>query len=277
LEELMNLWVLGSGSSGNAVLVETNRCRILVDAGFAPRVLKRRLAVAGVAPESIEAVVVTHEHTDHMKGVAAAAKKWGWTIVSTAGTRMMCPDWAGLPAILTPRKSSVTIGDFFLETVPVSHDATEPIAVIVTSIADGARAGIVYDLGHVSETISRALDRLDLLVMEANHDEGMLRAGPYPPSVQKRIGGNFGHLSNRVAAQTVSQSVHSGLNNIVLAHLSEKCNTPRTALGTVGDALRKSRFRGRLTASSQDHVVGPFSAGASRAASSAPVQLALGI
>ena len=85
----MNLWVLGSGSSGNAVLVETGRSRILIDAGFAPRVLKRRLAVAGVAPESIDAVVVTHEHNDHAKGVAAAARKWGWTIVSTAGTRMM--------------------------------------------------------------------------------------------------------------------------------------------------------------------------------------------
>jgi phosphoribosyl 1,2-cyclic phosphodiesterase len=273
----MNLWVLGSGSSGNSVLVETERSRILVDAGFPPRVLKRRLAVAGVAPESIEAVVVTHEHTDHMRGVAAAAKKWGWTIVSTAGPRMMCPDWTGLRAIMTPGKSSVTIGDFYLETVPVSHDANEPIAVIVTSTADGSRAGIVYDLGHVPESVLRALDKLDILVMEANHDEAMLRAGPYPPSVQRRIGGHLGHLSNRVAAHAVSQSIHSGLNNIVLAHLSEKCNTPRTALTTVGDALRRARFRGRLTASSQDNVVGPFRAGSSALATTAPVQLALGI
>ena len=267
----MKLWVLGSGSSGNAVLIQTEQSRILVDAGFAPRVLKQRLAVAGVAPESIEAVVVTHEHTDHMKGVAAAAKKWGWTIVSTAGTRMMCPGWAGLRAILTPRKSSVVIGDFHVETVPVSHDANEPIAVIVTSIAEGSRAGIIYDLGHVTETVSRALDKLDLLVIEANHDEGMLRTGPYPPSLQRRISGAFGHLSNRVAAKTASNSIHSGLNNIVLAHLSEKCNNPRTALGTVGDALRKAGFRGRLTASSQDRVVGPFCAGAASASADAPL------
>ena len=273
----MNLWVLGSGSSGNAVLVETGRSRILIDAGFAPRVMKRRLAVAGVAPESIDAVVVTHEHNDHAKGVAAAARKWGWTIVSTAGTRMMCPDWAGLRSILTPRKSTVTIGDFYLETVPVSHDANEPIGVIVTSLGEGVRAGIIYDLGHVTESVSRALDKLDILVLEANHDEAMLRAGPYPPSVQKRISGNFGHLSNRVAAKTASQSIHIGLNNIVLAHLSEKCNDPRTALNTVGAALRKAGFKGRLTASSQDRVVGPFTAGASGAAASAPVQLALGI
>src|SRR3954462_5324378 len=222
----MKLWILGSGSSGNSVLIETERSRILVDAGFSPRVLKQRLAHAGVSPESIEAVVVTHEHTDHIKGVAAAARKWGWTIVSTAGTRMMCPDWSQLRTILTPRKSSVVVGDFHLETVPVSPDANEPIAVIVTSIAEGARAGIVYDLGHASESVSRALDKLDVLVIEANHDEGMLRTGPYPPSLQRRISGNFGHLSNRAAGQTASQTIHSGLRNIVLAHLSEKCNSP---------------------------------------------------
>jgi phosphoribosyl 1,2-cyclic phosphodiesterase len=273
----MKLWVLGSGSSGNSILLETAQSRILVDAGFSPRVLKQRLAVAGVNPESIDAVVVTHEHTDHIKGVASAARKWGWTIVSTAGTRMMCPEWTELKTILTPRKSTVTVGDFHLETVPVSHDANEPIAVIVTSIPEGARAGIVYDLGHVTETISRALDKLDILVIEANHDEGMLRTGPYPPSLQARIRGKFGHLSNTDAARLAGHSIHSGLNNIVLAHLSEQNNTPRTALGTVGDSLRRARFKGRLTAASQDTVVGPISIGAAAAALHAPVQLALGL
>ncbi|MFN2636306.1 MAG: MBL fold metallo-hydrolase [Gemmatimonadaceae bacterium] len=272
----MNLWVLGSGSNGNAVLVETARSRILIDAGFTPRTLKHRLAAAGVTPHSIEAVVVTHEHHDHMKGVAAAAQKWGWTIVSTAGTRMMCPEWSGLKTILTPRKSTISIGDFYLETVPVSHDANEPIGVIVTSIGEGARAGIIYDLGHVPESVARTLDKLDILMIEANHDEGMLRAGPYPPVVQARIGGKFGHLSNRAAAQTASQAIHSGLNNIVLAHLSENCNHPRTALATVGEALRRARFKGRLTAAAQDRVVGPFTIGAS-SLSSQPLQLALGI
>jgi phosphoribosyl 1,2-cyclic phosphodiesterase len=273
----MRLWILGSGSSGNAVLIETARSRILVDAGFAPRVLKQRLAVAGVSPESIEAVVVTHEHTDHIKGVASAARKWGWTVVCTAGTRMMCPEWAKLRTILTPRKSSVVVGDFHLETVPISHDANEPIAVIVTSVGEGARAGIVYDLGYVTESVLRALDKLDVLVIEANHDEGMLRAGPYPPSLQARIRGRFGHLSNRDAAHAATQSIHSGLNNIVLAHLSEKNNNPRTALGTVGDSLRRARFRGRLTAAAQDRVVGPICVEAGTASSSAPIQLALGI
>ena len=226
-------------------------------------------------PESIDGRGA-HEPYDHAKGVAAAAGR-GWTIVSTAGTRMMCPEWAGLRAILTPRKSTVVVGDFYLETVPVSHDANEPIGVIVTSLGEGARAGIIYDLGQVTESVSRALDKLDILVLEANHDEGMLRAGPYPPSVQQRIRGKFGHLSNRVAAQAASQSIHTGLNNIVLAHLSEQCNHPRTALNTVGDALRRARFKGRLTAASQSKVLGPFSAGSTTGVVSAPVQLALGI
>ena len=272
----MRLWVLGSGSNGNAVLVETERSRILVDAGFSPRELKKRLGIAGFAPESIDALVVTHEHTDHVKGAAAAARKWGWTIVSTAGTRMMCPDWTEVRTILTPRKSEVTIGDFRLETVPVYHDATEPIGVIVTSLGEGSRAGIIYDLGHVTETIYRALDKVDVLVIEANHDEGMLRAGRYPPSLQARIRSKFGHLSNSAAAQTALQCIHSGLNNIVLAHLSQENNTPRIAMSTVGDSLRRGRFKGRLTAASQDKVVGPITVGAS-AISGAPVQLALGI
>lgn len=272
----MKLWVLGSGSSGNAILLEAAGSRILVDAGFPPRILKRRLAVAGVAPESIEAVVVTHEHHDHAKGVAAAAQRWGWTIVSTAGTRMMCPEWTGLNMILTPRKSTVEVGAFRVETVPVAHDANEPIGLIVTCLADGTRAGIMYDLGYVSESVLHAMDRVDVLVLEANHDEGMLRAGPYPASLQRRISGKFGHLSNRVAGETAAQCMHAGLNNIVLAHLSESCNDPKTALRTVGDTLRRARFKGRLTAASQDRVVGPFSAGASSAESQS-VQLSLGL
>ncbi len=272
----MNVWVLGSGSGGNAVLVETARSRILVDAGFSPRVLKQRLRVAGVAPESIEAVVVTHEHTDHMKGVAAAAKRWGWTIVSTAGTRMMCPDWIGLRTTIASRSSTIVVGDLRLETVPVSHDASEPIGVIVTSLAEGARTGIFYDLGYVTETVSQAMKRLDILVLEANHDEAMLRAGPYPVSVQTRISGEFGHLSNRVAAKTAMDCVHIGLNNVVLAHLSEVCNLPQTALNTVGDSLRRARFKGRLTAASQDRVVGPFCAGeASKPARTQQLALAI--
>jgi phosphoribosyl 1,2-cyclic phosphodiesterase len=146
----------------------------------------------------------------------------------------------------------------------------------VTHSASGARAGIVYDLGYVSESISAALTDLEVLIIEANHDEQMLRAGPYPFMVQARIGGRMGHLSNRAAAATAAQCVHPGLKHVVLAHLSENCNEPKVALKTVGDALRRTRFRGRLTASAQHVAAGPFFVGADEVRRF-PAQLALGL
>ncbi len=274
----MRIWILGSGSAGNSLLIESNETKILVDAGFAPSVIRKRLGSIGFAPESIQKVVVTHEHSDHVRGAAACARKWGWTIVATGGTRMMCSDWTDVTVEIVECGARCGIGDLEIETIPVPHDATEPIGMVVTSATSGVRAGIVYDLGHVTETIAASLDRLDVLILESNHDEHMLRAGPYPFGVQSRIAGSHGHLSNREAARTASRCVHPGLGNIVLAHLSEKCNEPKVALTTVGDAVRKTRFRGRLTAAQQSGVAGPFGRGSSGRQPHLPAeQLALAI
>lgn len=272
----MRISVLGSGSSGNALLIEAGECRVLVDAGFKPRVLAQRLRAIGVQPESIQGVIVTHEHTDHAKGVAGCVEKWNWTVYATGGTRMMCSDWIGFPAQIVDRCGKFTVGDLEVQTIPVSHDATEPIAMVVTHSVTGARAGIVYDLGYISETVSRSLSDLELLILESNHDEHMLRAGPYPFLVQARIAGKMGHLSNGAAARAAADCVNPGLRHIVLAHLSENCNEPKLALKTVGDALRRTRFKGRLTASAQHAVVGPFTVGREEG-SRGSMQLALGI
>ena len=272
----MKITILGSGSGGNSVLIESARCRVLVDAGFKPRVMAQRLRAIGVAPESVDGVIVTHEHTDHAKGVAGCVEKWNWTVYSTGGTRMMCSDWIGFPVQIIAKNGDFSVGDLSVRTIPVSHDATEPIGLVVTHCVTGARAGIVYDLGYVSETISAALNDLEVLILEANHDEQMLRAGPYPFMVQARIGGRMGHLSNRAAATTAADCVNAGLKHIVLAHLSENCNDPKIALKTVGDALRRTRFKGRLTASAQHIAAGPFTIGADEV-SRFPAQLALGI
>ena len=126
---------------------------------------------------------------------------------------------------------------------------------------------------HVPDLLRGTLGDLDLLVLEANHDEAMLRAGPYPPSVAERIGGRRGHLSNRSAATLARQVVHPGLRHVVLAHLSEQCNTPQLAASTVNAALTRTRFRGAVTPALQDVVAGPFAAGAGRrVARSAAVQ-----
>jgi phosphoribosyl 1,2-cyclic phosphodiesterase len=270
----MKISVLGSGSGGNAVLIETGDSRVLVDAGFKPRVIAQRLRAIGVAPESVQAVIVTHEHTDHAKGVAGCVEKWNWAVYATAGTRMMCSDWLGFPIQIVEKNSTFTVGNLQVQTIPVSHDATEPIGLVVTHSASGARAGIVYDLGYVSEGILAALKDLEVLILEANHDEHMLRAGPYPFMVQARIGGRMVHLSNRAAAAAAVECVHPGLKHIVLAHLSENCNEPKVALKTVGDALRRTRFKGRLTTSAQHVAAGPFFVGTDEVGRY-PAQLAL--
>ena len=153
--------------------------------------------------------------------------------------------------------------------------APEPVAVVATARSSGARAGIVYDLGHVPASYRRVFERLDILVLESNHDEGMLRAGPYPPSVQARIGGAYGHLSNRRSGLFARDCAHGGLAQLVLAHLSERCNDPTIALKSMRAAIARTSFRGALHAASQGAVCGPFTAGRNARAVVAASQLCL--
>jgi phosphoribosyl 1,2-cyclic phosphodiesterase len=257
----VRVWVLGSGSAGNAVLLESGGTRILIDAGFPVRDLTARLAAIGVSGESIESAIVTHEHTDHVRGVCAAAKRWQWSVFASSGTI------AGYPLLREARARPfaagdvLEVGDLTVQTVRTPHDGTEPIAVLATARSSGVRAGIVYDLGHVPPSYRQTFERLDILVLESNHDEGMLRAGPYPPVVQARIAGAYGHLSNRRAAAFARDCVHAGLAQLVLAHLSERCNQPGIALASMRDGVADTRFRGALHAAAQREVCGPFTAG----------------
>ena len=174
----MKVWVLGSGSSGNAVLVESGESRVLVDAGFGTRMLSARLKTIGVAPASIEACVVTHEHTDHMKGASAAARKWGWALYASAGTVGACPELAeaGCTGVLTG--TAVTIGRMEVTTYATPHDAASPVGVKLRCTRTGATAAVATDVGHVNDSVRALCAGADLLVVESNHDEGMLRTGP---------------------------------------------------------------------------------------------------
>lgn len=254
----MRLWVLGTGSRGNALLLECGDSRLLIDAGFPARVLGDRLSAIGVAPESIEAVVLTHEHTDHVRGAAAGARKWGWTLHASEGTVRAYPELDAADVGTFESGATHTVGAFDVRTVPVSHDAEEPVAVVVTARRSGTRVGVAYDLGCVSETVRSAFADLDLLVIEANHDGGMLRSGPYPVCVQQRIASRSGHLSNRAAASLVRGCVHPGLGQVVLAHLSDSCNTADLARDAIVSALAGTRFRGYLDVARQDLVAGPY-------------------
>jgi phosphoribosyl 1,2-cyclic phosphodiesterase len=258
----MRMWILGSGSKGNAILLEAGDTRVLLDVGFGVRALASRLASAGVAGESITACIITHEHIDHVRGAAAAAQRWGWQVHATRGTIAGCVELAG--CMLSPFRAeeTLTIGALQFETLAVSHDAAEPVALIAMDRETGTRTGIVYDLGIADDHLRTALTALEMLVLEANHDREMLRTGPYPWVVRQRIASPHGHLSNEAAAEVACVAAHRGLRRIVLAHLSETNNTPADAVRTVGRPLRATRFRGTLQAASQSDVLGPISAAA---------------
>lgn len=253
----MKLWMLGSGSSGNALLVECDDERILIDCGFGTRTIKQRLAVAGVDPRTISACLVTHEHADHISGVARAAVKWQWPIFATAGTASAA-DLLEVPVTTISPRENIQLVRMTIDVVPTPHDATESVGFVVTSRSTGARAAVFTDIGHVTPAVRKACADVNVLVIESNHDDELLRWSSYPPFLQRRIASRVGHLSNPHAAQLIGDSMNPGLQHVVLAHLSQECNTPRRALDTTSPILRKTRFKGRLTAAPQDVVVGPF-------------------
>ncbi|HET7583311.1 MAG TPA: MBL fold metallo-hydrolase [Gemmatimonadaceae bacterium] len=270
----MRLWVLGSSSAGNAVLLESGETRVLVDAGFHPRTLAARLHAIGVPPGSIAAALITHEHGDHVRGACAGARRWGWALYATRGTIAAVPELAAAGAQPIGTARPVAVGDLALHAMPTSHDAAEPVGVVATDTRTGARAGIAYDLGRADAGVHRALQDLELLVLEANHDPQMLRAGPYPRSVQARIASARGHLSNAAAASLACACAGRTLAHLVLAHLSVRCNDPHVATHTVGSALARTAFRGALHTAPPQRPIGPFLA---RRAAPAATQLALAL
>ena len=271
----MKLWVLGSGSEGNAVLVECGDSRVLVDAGFGTRELASRLRTIGIAPASIEACVVTHEHTDHIKGAVAGARRWGWSLFASAGTVASWPELQEAACTAVASGTSVALSQMELMSYAVPHDAASPIGVRLTCRATGTNAAVCTDVGHVSDGVRALCTGADLLVLESNHDEAMLRAGPYPPFVQARIASRSGHLSNRACAQLARDVVHRDLAHVVLAHLSASCNDRGVAHRAASEQLHRMRFRGALSVAMQHGVVGPFLPRAGRGAP--PDQYALAL
>jgi phosphoribosyl 1,2-cyclic phosphodiesterase len=152
----------------------------------------------------------------------------------------------------------VRVGNLVVESVKIPHDAAAPVALVVADPVSGARCGIATDLGTIPAALMTAFRDLDVLVLESNHDEAMLAAGPYPPSVRDRIASRTGHLSNRVAASAARALAHKGLRHLVLAHVSEKCNTPSLARQATQAMIEGTRFRGALHVAPQDAPIGPF-------------------
>jgi phosphoribosyl 1,2-cyclic phosphodiesterase len=228
---------LGSGSSGNALLVEAGRTRILLDCGFGLADIRARLARAGLEPSDLDAILVTHEHEDHAGGVARLARRFEIPVYLTYGT--LCAigaDGAAIPeTMLIDSHAPFAVGDIEVRPFPVPHDAREPAQFV---FSDGTSClGVLTDVGESTPHIAHMLSGLEALVLECNHDRALLAGGPYPPSLKVRIGGRLGHLDNETAADLVRGIDCTRLRHVVAAHLSQKNNTPELARAALAGAL----------------------------------------
>lgn len=239
----MRFCSLGSGSGGNATLVEASQgitqTRLLVDAGFSVRELVRRLARAGCPPEGVDAVFITHEHGDHIGGALAFCGRYRVPLIMSRGTWRAVgqPEFDATLLRLARDGDILPLGDMVLSPFAVPHDANEPLQLV---LGDGdVRLGLVTDLGSAPDAVAQALTGCRALLLECNHDEDLLRQGPYHPALKKRILGSHGHLSNAAAAGLLARCMHPGLQSVSAAHLSEHNNRPDLALsalkGVLGD------------------------------------------
>jgi phosphoribosyl 1,2-cyclic phosphodiesterase len=231
---------LGSGSEGNALVVQAGRTCVLMDCGFNLGETVLRLARLGLQPEALSAIVVTHEHGDHIAGVARLARKYSLPVWLTHGTlRAQFKNLGGLSAVceINPHVS-FAIGDVEVQPYLVPHDAAEPVQY---TFSDGARRlGVLTDVGGSTPFIEQTLSGCSALVLECNHDAEMLANGAYPFSLKQRVGGRFGHLNNAEAGRLLARLDNSRLQHILAAHLSRKNNTPELAARALSTALNCS-------------------------------------
>lgn len=255
---MMRLYVLGSGSRGNCCAIEADGAALLLDAGFSAREIERRADAAGLDIRRVAGIALTHEHGDHACGAPRLAQRLGVPVLTAPGTwERLAPDMGTATHRVVGLRTTVELGPFRVEACPTSHDAADPVALAVRT-ADGTGIGVAYDLGRPTAAVRYLLQNLTALVLEANHDEVQLRTSGYPPVVQRRIAGSGGHLSNRAAAELLSELHHPGLSVVVLAHLSQRCNSADDARAAVAPALRRLGFVGALHVAAQDVPLPPI-------------------
>ena len=225
---------LGSGSRGNATLVEAGPTIIMVDCGFSIAETERRLARLHTLAADISAILVTHEHSDHVSGVARFARRHSIPVWCTAGTLAACTK-PGLDEVhIIDGRDAFSIGDLGITPVTVPHDAREPVQFVFSD--GGSRFGLLTDTGSITPHILKLFDACAALMLECNHDRRMLEDSAYPATLKARVGGPLGHLSNAQAAEFLRELDQSRLQYVAAAHLSEKNNTPALAQAALADA-----------------------------------------
>jgi phosphoribosyl 1,2-cyclic phosphodiesterase len=234
---------LGSGSKGNATLVRAGDTLVMIDCGFSLRETTRRLHLLGVEPRQLDAILVTHEHSDHSSGVAALSRKHQIPVFLTHGTASTgrCDDSFELCCFNC--EDDFSIGDLAVRPVTVPHDAVEPCQYHFTW--RGHSLGVLTDLGSITPHVVDSYRNCHSLLLEFNHDLPMLLAGQYPPHLKRRVGGDWGHLNNEQAAELLQQIAGAALKHLVVAHISEKNNSrekTEQALLSVFDSLDRVVF-----------------------------------
>ena len=246
---------LYSGSSGNSTYIEYNDTRILIDAGVSCQKICNGLSELGVSLDMIDAILITHEHTDHTKGLTTISKKYNTQIYATNKT------WSQMYALKLPEfnhiafnaNESFNIGELNIEPFSIPHDAIDPCAFCI--LADGKKITVATDIGHVDDTIYNKLIGSDILLLESNYEPNTLMNGNYPYFLKKRIAGDFGHLSNESASKVVKRLYDdTGISNIILGHLSKENNFPELAYQTVVNEFGKMPEKLNLTVASRDTI-----------------------
>lgn len=226
---------LGSGSRGNALVVEAGATRLLLDCGFGPKEMERRLGRLGLTPADIDAVFITHEHTDHIGGALSCSRRFAWPVHLTHGSSVALAAVETAMLRLIDSHAALEFGDIRIEPYPVPHDAREPVQYV---FSDGVRRlGVLTDVGEPTPHVERMLTGCDALVLECNHDPEMLSRGSYPWPLKQRIAGRLGHLDNAMAAGLLRRIDVSRLRHVVAAHLSAENNHPDLARGALAEAL----------------------------------------
>ena len=244
--------VLGSGSGGNAVVVESGGIRVLIDAGFSCKELERRMRLVGIEPSTITALLLTHEHEDHVKGADRFARKHRLPVYLTAGTMVgtVLGDEVTSRTVRIESGRPFEVGPFAVEAFSIPHDAREPVGFVLQD-GGGRRLGLAADFGCRTQLAWGRLADLDCLLIETNHDLEMLRSGPYPWPLKQRVASRHGHLSNREAADGLPELLAARLRFVVLYHLSRTNNLPALAAAEVAETLAREGSAAEIVISSQ--------------------------
>jgi phosphoribosyl 1,2-cyclic phosphodiesterase len=251
----MEIAFLGSSSSGNSTLLCSGDSRILIDAGISARELEARLELVGHSPKGIDAILLSHEHTDHCRGAGILSRKYGIPVMANPPTFAMSPIGnVDYREFMTQEEFEV--GEFKIRTYPVPHNAAEPVCFSIET--EKHKIGFATDLGKVTQLIHNVLSDKDILIIEANHDEHMLRTGSYPEFLKKTIASPQGHLSNRATAAAVASMVTDRTQGVYLVHLSEENNTPEKAEHEVRSSLSRKLKSTKVQSAERFRVTPPI-------------------